>query len=192
MFIKSSLVPKSKFHIFNILLILIVPTINLSAQKVDRNLKESKENFVRRVLESNGHLVGPGHEFSDTSFTTLIYSEIIALSPIPKSNSVIDPFRGVKTVTILYALNSSDNIHFNKIAIDTLDKNSGCCPCHQPAYADGVIVSATKNMANYQLIVVHPVKPDCNSMTHEERVIYSDLLAVIRENRLNELKKRRK
>ncbi|MEZ4800070.1 MAG: hypothetical protein R2809_09910 [Flavobacteriales bacterium] len=160
---------------------LLILTLTSSAQHFQRRNNESKEDFVTRFLGPNTFQTGPVYEFSDSSSTTILYFQIVPLSPIPEDNPILEPFAEVTTLTLFNALHSTDKIKFTKVVVDTLDRNSGCCPCHQPAEVDRLILPIKKNESDYQLVVIFPVRNDCNSVTHSEIFTYKNLLARIRE-----------
>jgi hypothetical protein len=49
--------------------------------------------------------------------------------------------------------------------LDTLDLNSGCCPCHLPDVVDTILFVDEKSYDDLILIKKHPVRYDCNSIS---------------------------
>lgn len=152
-------------------------TISLCyGQTITRQVDEDKNSFVSRIIGENSYISGPTYEFKD-SVSLILFFEIKALQKFPIKSNEINHFEGIPTLTLFNVLFSKDHEEYRKIILDTLDNNSGCCPCHYPATIDSILQT---NKNEIIVLKTNPVKHDCNSITTYSALLYSDLLEKIK------------
>ena len=162
-------------------LLALITTFVCHGQNTTRQMNENKDSFVNRIMSENSYKAGPTYEFKD-SVSLILFFEIQALRKLPKKSNDMNHFEGVPTLTLLSVLYSEDQKEYRRIILDTLDINSGCCPCYYPATVDSVLHT---NENEIIVLRTNPVKHDCNSMTTYWALLYSDLLEKIKSEKFS-------
>lgn len=173
-----------------VLLLLFSFIVNVGvAQTITRQNGENRDSLISRVLGDYSLKIGKTYELNDASSFIIIYFEIQVLdsAEIAEINTggifyefMFSPFTGRPTITLFNILYSPDNINYTRYTIDTLDVNSGCCPCHLPDMADSLKVADPETNNNLILYMTHPVRPDCNSVTGHYTLSYSNFTTNIK------------
>lgn len=146
------------------------------SQTYERIEGEPLDSLVMRITEDREvFLTGKPYEVLDSSYSAIIYADITALKKLPNKRIPIYPMEGIPTVTRLNVLYSTDKVNYTKYVLDTLDRNSGCCPCHLPGSVDYFYVSNSKKKDELLVMKVMPVKHDCSSMTSYWAILYEDV-----------------
>ena len=182
----------TKFRQMKYLTTIILVLFNVNnclGQTYVRQNAESNDNLIARTIDSNSVKIGQSYELRDSTSATLIYFEIKALDSaklVVDSNEnqfgqFLNPYSGRASVTLFNVLYSLDNINFQKYTVDTIDYNSGCCPCHQPDIVDSIsfIDNTTKN--DLILYLIHPVSINCNSISHYYALFYKNFWTNIKQ-----------
>lgn len=147
-----------------------------TSQTIQRAVGEVADSLVMRITEDRQvFITGKPYEVVDSTYSAIIYADITALKKLPKKRNVFNPMEGIPTVTRLNVLYSRDKVNYKKYILDTLDMNSGCCPCHLPGSVDYFYVSDSKKKDELLVMKVMPVKHDCNSMTSYWAILYEDV-----------------
>ena len=172
-----------------IIILVLFNANNCMGQNFVRQNAESNDNLISRTIESNSVKIGQSYELRDSTSATLIYFEIKALDSAKlvvdsfenQFGQFLNPYSGRATVTLFNVLYSVDNIHFQKHTVDTINYNSGCCPCHQPNIVDSIafIDNITKN--DLILYLIHPVSFNCNSISHYYALFYKNFWTNIKQ-----------
>ena len=147
-----------------------------SSQIIQRAVGEMADSLVMRITEdSQVFLTGKPYEVLDSSYSAIIYADITALKKLPNKRIPLYPMEGIPTETRLNMLYSKDKVNYTKYILDTLDRNSGCCPCHLPGSVDYFYISNSKKKDELLVMKVLPVKHDCSSMTSYWAILYGDV-----------------
>ena len=158
----------------------------VTSQTIQRTEGEVADSLVMRITEDpQVFLSGKPYEVADSSYSAIIYADITALKKLPKKRNVFHPMEGVPTVTRLNVLYSTDKVNYTKYILDTLDMNSGCCPCHLPGSVDYFYASHSKKKDELLVMKVMPVKHDCNSMTSYWAILYKDVNDALETQQFN-------
>ncbi len=122
-------------------------------------------------------------ELADSNFTAILYFEILPESKLRYDAPFFNPYEGVATVTLFSAWVSENGEQYTQVTIDTLDANSGCCPCHFPVVVDSAQFLFGESYEELVLYQTHPVRPDCSSMTHYSAQLYADFWTSLKADR---------
>ena len=158
----------------------------VTSQTIQRTEGEVADSLVMRITEdSQVFLTGKPYEVLESSYSAIIYADITALKKLPNKRIPIYPMEGIPTVTRLNVLYSTDKVNYTKYVLDTLDRNSGCCPCHLPGTVDYFYVSNSKKKDELLVMKVMPVKHDCSSMTSYWAILYGDVNDALETQQFN-------
>jgi hypothetical protein len=161
----------------SIIILLFFPGFCLG-QSFRRQSSESKDSLIHKFQDENSSIVGKTYEFNNPNSSYILYFEIKPQGSLPNieppSEFGFSPYTGVPTVTLFNILYSTDLINYTKYIIDTLDINSGCCPCHFPDIVDSILFTNKNSNNELILLLTHPVKFDCNSATYHYALFYND------------------
>lgn len=148
----------------------------VTSQTIQRTKGEVADSFIMRITEDRQvFLTGKPYEVVGSTYSAIIYADITALKKLPNKRIPIYPMEGIPTVTRLNVLYSTDKVNYTKYILDTLDRNSGCCPCHLPGTVDYFYISNSKKKDELLVMKVMPVKHDCSSMTSYWAILYQDV-----------------
>lgn len=147
-----------------------------------RQKGESKDSLIAKTIGTNSLKVGKTYDLNDSTSNTVIYFEIktkdssklIEKSLESEIRFLSSPYSGKATITLFNILYSLDNVHYKKYVIDTVDFNSGCCPCHFPDIVDSILFIDSNTRNDLILLLTHPVKFDCNSVTSYYTLFYEN------------------
>lgn len=166
-------------------------------QIVNRYKGENKDSLIARVLEKNAIKVGKTYELKEQSASIIIYFEIkvqdnLQLDKNSKaykknffSEFEFSPFTGRETVTLFKVMFSMDGINYTNHVVDTLDKNSGCCPCHLPDVVESILFLDKNSNNDLILLLTHPVRFDCNSATSYKALFYKNFVTNLNKNKFS-------
>lgn len=143
-----------------------------------RNAPDHKDSLIHKSLYKNSSLVGKSYAFATPNYSYIIYYEIKPQDSLPIINTPFafgdSPYSGRSTVTLFNLLFSSDSVNYTKYTIDTLDVNSGCCPCHHPNVVDSILFTNENSRDELILFLTHPVSFNCNSVTTHYQLFYDN------------------
>ncbi len=148
------------------------------AQTFSRIPSDNKDSLVQKFLDKNSSLVGKTYEFANLNYSYIIYFEIKPQDSLPIIDTPFDfrhsPYSGRSTVTLFNLLFSDDRVNYTKYTIDTVDVNSGCCPCHHPNVVDSILFTNEVSKNELILFLTHPVSFNCNSVTSHYQFFYDN------------------
>lgn len=148
------------------------------AQTYIRIPSDYKDSLIQKFLYKNSSLVGRTYEFTNPNYSYIIYFEIKPQDTLPNINTPFDfgdsPYSGRSTVTLFNLLFSVDRVNYTKYTIDTVDVNSGCCPCHHPDIVDSLLFTNEDSKNGFILFLTHPVSFNCNSVTSYYQLFYDN------------------
>lgn len=157
-----------------------------TSQIIQRAMGELADSLVTRITEdSQVFLSGKPYEVVDSSYSAIIYADITALKKLPNKRIPIYPMEGIPTVTRLNVLYSTDKVNYTNYVLDTLDRNSGCCPCHLPGSVDYFYLANSKKKDELLVMKVMPVKHDCSSITSYWAILYGEVNHALETQQFN-------
>lgn len=142
--------------------------------KKDARLAAIVAPYIDEMSELTGPIV------ADIDTNQIFYVEIKPLKSIKQTKkqpkAFLNPFDGIPTYTLFQLLVKDTHEKFTKFTLDTLDFNSGCCPCHFPLAVEDAYFDDSQQKSRFIIKAVHPVRDDCNSVTYRFSLVYNNLL----------------
>ena len=148
------------------------------AQTFSRIPSDNKDSLVQKFLYKNSSLVGKSYEIVNPNYSYIIYFELKPQDSLSIIDTPFDfgdsPYSGRSTATLFNLLFSDDRVNYTKYTIDTVDVNSGCCPCHHPNEVDSILFTHEDSRNELILFLTHPVSFNCNSVTRHYLLFYDN------------------
>lgn len=176
------------------LIIAALTTLNYClSQTITRHINEPKDALVNRIIEANALIVGPTYEFRDFSSVIILYFSIQSNDSLLRKESTdaplnvfsdLDRFENASTTTLFNVLYSEDDVNYTESVVDTIDTNSGCCPCHLPATVDSIFQDTAKRRNRIIVLRTNPIRYDCSFTSGYRALVYDDLLNKIRSGNI--------
>lgn len=162
-----------------VFLFLLFLFFHTKAQSVTRQPDENKEHFITRILSKSSLSSGGVYEYSGDSGSVILYFETRYADSSQIQNQASSPFEPRHfgaSCTLLHLLYSTDQINYSTHLTDTMNVNTGCCPCWLPATVDSVFFLNIDADTPDELCVVvqRPVLPTCNSISRSEVLFFDD------------------
>ncbi len=166
------------------LLLVLLFSISIKSQTILRKANENKDTLLQRIIDKKSIITGNTLEFAQNKTSILLYSQLHF-----KSAFISPEIYSGETYTTFNLLYSQDGTHYTNYIIDTLAKNSGCCPCWLP---ERVSSNSFKNLdkdslKEIKIILRHAVLPTCNSVGYDVEINYDDLESFIDKRKLKKV-----
>jgi hypothetical protein len=153
-----------------------------------RQKDESKDSLIAKTIGPSSLKIGKTYDLNDLTSNTVIYFEIktkdtsklIEKPGESEFEFLRSPYIVKPTITLFNVLYSLDNVHYKKYVVDTVDFNSGCCPCHLPDIVDSILFIDSSSRNELILLLTHPVEDECNSVTGYYALFYENFSKRIR------------
>ena len=129
------------------------------------------DSLVHSHLSEYSEQTGNAVTLSDSAETVYVFFELLYLDSVKtgeegsaeRFDQLLKPRPGVSLFQLLYFDEGSKS--FQKRTIDTLDANSGWSGCHYTDVVDSAGIVKHGSKKSLALLMCHPVKHSCNSMT---------------------------
>lgn len=164
------------------------------SQTITRQSGESSDSFVKRSLAKDAFNAGPVFEYTNDTSSIILYVQVQHQDTSKTVTIGSETYKTLPeaTYTLLCVLYSTDEVHYANYVVDTLDVNSGCCPCWQPVTVTNFFSLNWDNDPEQEIgmVVMQWVQPDCNSATISSVSIYDNITSFLTNKQLPRLRER--